>query len=176
MTGRSYYICLRSYPSYKLSSWKLLINQYWTIVGLLSTSKLTSHHCATPNHHCHPLSGISYPFWDLLSMAHWAYASYAMFLITYLLNSNLLKNYNRRIEHLNSSSFHQITAYDEMTLVINWEQHLRRFSSYLVQKEHLLGYVSMTDKPSFSTLMVEWPSVYNSCWLLHSNKVARWFL
>ena len=54
-------------------------------------------------------------FW--VSMAHRAYASYAIFPVIHLLNANILKNYDRRIETLQpklSSSNH----------FMNWEQHL----------------------------------------------------
>ena len=57
-------------------------------------------------------------------MASRQYASYGIFLLTYLLNSNILKNYDRRIETPQPSSFRKTTACDEMTPAIIWELRL----------------------------------------------------
>ena len=58
------------------------------------------------------------------SMARRAYASYAIFLVTYLLNFNILRITTGGLKHLDPSFFRQTSASDEMTLVVNWEQRL----------------------------------------------------
>ena len=75
-----------------------MIDQYWAIVGLLPTSQPTSHRHARANHHCHPLSGYNSHFGISVSMASREYALHVIFIITHLLNSNILKNYDGRIE------------------------------------------------------------------------------